>query len=228
MRTTASEWNERYSSSNQVWSGQPNGLLLREVEGLAPGTALDVGAGEGADAVWLATRGWQVTAVDISSVAIDRARKAADAAGASVDWRVGDIAEVAGQFDLVTAFYPVVPKEGEMFARICDRVAPGGTLLFVHHVPGYGHTEHGHPEHGHPQAGGPERGHQEHGAHGHAHEPGHRGPDFEMFMTPADARAALGHGWEVVKDEVVDRHVDGGAGAHHRFDGLLRAVKRGR
>lgn len=206
MRTTASEWDERYASSDRVWSGQPNGLLVREVDGLEPGAALDVGAGEGADAVWLASRGWSVTAIDISSVAIERAKVASREAEVEVDWIVGDVGTLSGQFDLVAAFYPVVPKDGDMFAKILDLVAPGGTLLFVHHMPNPDSRAHH------------DAGHHAHHAHG-------KGPDFTRFMSPADARAALGEGWEIVKDEQVERHVTAGAGARHRLDGLVRAVK---
>ncbi|MEW6902291.1 class I SAM-dependent methyltransferase [Trueperella pyogenes] len=212
MTTTASEWNERYSASGRVWSGQPNGLLVQEVEGLSPGAALDVGAGEGADAVWLASHGWQVTAVDISSVAIARARSAGEDAGVDVTWLVSDIADVSGQFDLVSAFYPSVPKGTDMFQHICNLVAPGGTLLFVHHVPP-SRVPDGQGGHGHHSHGGP---------HGHGQ---HKGPDFNKFMSVADARAALGDGWDVVKDDVIARHLSCGAGAHHRLDGILRAVR---
>ncbi len=66
-------WNERYRSSERVWSGNPNPQLVAEVAGLAPGRALDVGCGEGADAIWLARRGWDVVATDISGVALERA-----------------------------------------------------------------------------------------------------------------------------------------------------------
>lgn len=72
-------WDQRYRSRDQLFSGAPNGVLVTEVTGLPPGRALDVGCGEGADAIWLASRGWQVTAVDISRVAVERA--AAQAAG---------------------------------------------------------------------------------------------------------------------------------------------------
>src|ERR671912_1096728 len=80
------EWNERYAGCNQIWSGQPNQALVTEVSPLPPGRALDVGCGEGADAVWLALRGWSVTALDVSEVALERAKKAAAAAGAEVAW----------------------------------------------------------------------------------------------------------------------------------------------
>src|SRR3954471_21898208 len=83
---TAAEWDERYTGSPQIWSGNPNGALVAEVAALAPGRALDVGCGEGADAVWLATRGWRVTALDVSEVALDRAAQHARAAGVAVAW----------------------------------------------------------------------------------------------------------------------------------------------
>ncbi|WP_338037967.1 class I SAM-dependent methyltransferase [Nocardiopsis halophila] len=71
----AQSWDDRYSSEERLFSGNPNGVLVAEVEGLAPGRALDLGCGEGADAVWLAERGWHVAAVDISQVALDRRRR---------------------------------------------------------------------------------------------------------------------------------------------------------
>ncbi|GAA5144654.1 class I SAM-dependent methyltransferase [Pseudonocardia eucalypti] len=74
---SAEYWDERYGQREQLWSGEPNGPLVVEVSGLAPGRALDVGCGEGGDAIWLARRGWRVTAMDISQVALDRAAEAA-------------------------------------------------------------------------------------------------------------------------------------------------------
>jgi 2-polyprenyl-3-methyl-5-hydroxy-6-metoxy-1,4-benzoquinol methylase len=65
-------WDERYRSHDALWSGNPNDHLINETDGLTPGPALDVGCGEGADAVWLAERGWRVTAVDLSTVALER------------------------------------------------------------------------------------------------------------------------------------------------------------
>ncbi|MFZ2510772.1 MAG: class I SAM-dependent methyltransferase [Gordonia sp. (in: high G+C Gram-positive bacteria)] len=70
---SAAEWDERYSGGDRLWTAQVNPALAREVVGLAPGRALDVGSGEGADARWLADHGWTVVAVDISQVALDRA-----------------------------------------------------------------------------------------------------------------------------------------------------------
>ena len=86
LRDDESVWDARYAELDQVWSGNPNLALTVEVEGTAPGRALEVGCGEGADAVWLATQGWAVTALDPSGVALARARAAAEAAGADVTW----------------------------------------------------------------------------------------------------------------------------------------------
>src|ERR687885_1951411 len=87
----APEWDARYRERDgAMWSGRPNGRLVAEVASLAPGRALDVGCGEGADAIWLAQRGWTVTAVDISDVALGRAREAAELARVVVECICGD------------------------------------------------------------------------------------------------------------------------------------------
>src|SRR4051812_25376983 len=85
------EWDARYGEpGDALWSGRPNGRLVAELADLAPGRALDVGCGEGADAIWLAQRGWTVTAIDVSDVAVGRARANAERLGVGVDWIVGD------------------------------------------------------------------------------------------------------------------------------------------
>src|SRR5215213_3420754 len=100
------EWDARYGERDgAMWSGRPNGRLVAEVADLTPGRALDVGCGEGADAIWLAQHGWTVTAIDISDVAIGRAREAAEPAGAGVEWVCGDALRQpfpARSFDLVS------------------------------------------------------------------------------------------------------------------------------
>lgn len=80
------EWDGRYTAADQVWSGEPNSALVTEVADLTPGRVLDVGCGEGADAVWLASHGWHVTALDVSRVALEQARRAAVDAGVAVQW----------------------------------------------------------------------------------------------------------------------------------------------
>jgi SAM-dependent methyltransferase len=144
----ASEWDARYSEPvGALWSGRPNGRLVVEVEGLTPGRALDVGCGEGADAIWLALRGWTVTAIDISAVAIGRARAAAELAGATVEWICGDALQTAfpaGSFDLVSMQYPALPKAAGQDAvrALLNSVQRDGLLLAVYHDLDDEHREH--------------------------------------------------------------------------------------
>lgn len=146
--TRAAEWDARYGEHDRaMWSGRPNGRLVAEVAALKPARALDVGCGEGADAIWLAQRGWAVTAVDISSVAIARARQEAEMAGVSVEWVNGDVLEMSvppGSFDLVSLQYPALPKAaGERAVRtLLDTVRPAGVLLAVYHHLGDEHRDH--------------------------------------------------------------------------------------
>lgn len=121
-----------------MWSGQVN-LRLAEVAGeLPPGRALDLGCGEGADAVWLAERGWQVTAVDIAQTALDRAAAEAQARGLAVDFQRHELPDTfpAGQFDLVSAQFlhsEVERDRPRTLRRAAEAVAPGGVLLIVDH-----------------------------------------------------------------------------------------------
>jgi len=144
----AAEWDARYiEGDGPRWSGRPNGRLIAEVAGLTPGRALDVGCGEGADAIWLARSGWTVTAIDVADVAVTRAREAAELAGATVEWVRGDALETpfpAGSFDLVSMQYPALPKAaGEAAVRaLLDTVRPGGLLLAVYHDLNDEHREH--------------------------------------------------------------------------------------
>ncbi|MFE0689371.1 class I SAM-dependent methyltransferase [Streptomyces xiamenensis] len=153
-RSAQEHWDDRYRENERIWSGEPNVALVREVSGLTPGTALDLGCGEGGDAVWLADRGWRVTATDISGVALERA--AAHAAGRGVadriDWQRHDLGESfpEGTFDLVSAHFlhstVDLPRE-RILRRAATAVAPGGTLLIVGHA-GWprGHEPEDHPE----------------------------------------------------------------------------------
>ncbi|MEF9913538.1 class I SAM-dependent methyltransferase [Streptomyces sp. P5-A9] len=151
-RTDAEMWDDRYRESDRIWSGNPNVVLVREVEDLKPGRALDLGCGEGADAVWLARTGWQVTATDISRVALERAAvHAADAGVADrVDWQWHDlgVSFPEGEYDLVSAQFlhsmGDLPRE-EILRRAAGAVAPGGVLLVVGHA-GFPSWEHDHPD----------------------------------------------------------------------------------
>jgi SAM-dependent methyltransferase len=144
----AGRWDARYRERDEaMWSGRPNGRLVADVTALAPGGVLDVGCGEGADAIWLAQRGWTVTAIDISEVAICRAREASDRAGVSVEWICGDVLQTpfsARSFDLVSMQYPALPKAtGEAaIRRLLDTVRVGGLLLAVYHDLDDEHREH--------------------------------------------------------------------------------------
>jgi SAM-dependent methyltransferase len=137
-------WDERYSSAGRLWSGQPNRQLVEQARDLTPGTALDAGCGEGADAIWLASRGWTVTAVDVSAVALQRAAAQAAAAGAEiasrVHWQRADLLswEPGWQrFDLVSAQFMHLPGAAlkSVHGRLAAAVRPGGTLLVVAHHP---------------------------------------------------------------------------------------------
>lgn len=128
-------WDDLYGERERVWSGEPNQALVAEVADLPPGRALDIGCGEGGDAHWLARRGWRVTAVDISAVALERA-----AAGPSdgIEWQHVNVVTTPpepGAYDLVSAHYFPIPHEpGHDAVRgLLAAVAPGGTLLFVGH-----------------------------------------------------------------------------------------------
>ena len=144
----AAQWDAKYSESDGPrWSGRPNGRLVAEVADLTPGRALDVGSGEGADAIWLTQRGWTVTAIDISDVAVARARQAAEVAGAAVEWVRGDALQTPfppGSFDLLSMQYPALPKAaGEAAVRtLLATVRPGGLLLAVYHDLDDEHREH--------------------------------------------------------------------------------------
>lgn len=137
-------WDERYRSHPTLWSGNPNRHLIAEASGLPPGAALDVGSGEGADAIWLAQRGWRVTALDLSTVALQRAAAHAAQAGAEtaerIDWLHADLVTwvpAAARYDLVSAQYmhlPAVTRE-TLFRGLAASVSPGGTLLIVGHHP---------------------------------------------------------------------------------------------
>lgn len=137
-------WDERYRSHSAVWSGRPNIQLVSEAADLAAGTALDVGSGEGADAIWLAQRGWHVTATDISAVALERAadhaRNVGDDVAARIDWVQVDVTTWEPSrvtFDLVSAqfMHLPTPQRTSLFGRLAASVATGGCLLIVGHHP---------------------------------------------------------------------------------------------
>lgn len=195
------EWDGRYSEREQLWSGNPNGALVAEVAGLAPGRVLDVGCGEGADAIWLARQGWDVTALEVSGVALARAVGHARDAGVAVRWVHAGLAEAAlppGTYDLVSAQYPALLRTPDAAAEraLLAAVAPGGVLLLVHHA----------------------------GMDTHEPHEGDGSFDPADYVWPSMVTALLDDDWAVELDEQRPRVApDGGAGAHHHDDLVLRA-----
>ncbi|WP_136056387.1 class I SAM-dependent methyltransferase [Microbacterium sp. K24] len=140
----AAFWEDRYRSTRgehgRVWSGRVNEAVEREISGIPSGTALELGCGEGGDALWLAGRGWQVTAIDISATALAVGAAEAERTGLAdrIQWIRADLStwQPSGEFDLVTSAFlhsPVdLPRE-EVLRRAATAVAPGGRLLVVGH-----------------------------------------------------------------------------------------------
>ncbi len=131
-------WDERYAASELVWSRGPNQFIEAECADLPPGRAVDLACGEGRNAIWLAARGWEVTAVDFSQVALDKGRTLASQVDVEidVDWVCGDATEWTGDgFDLaVVAYFQVPAAERRTAARnVVTSLRPGGTLVWVAH-----------------------------------------------------------------------------------------------
>jgi SAM-dependent methyltransferase len=192
------EWDGRYADRDQLWSGEPNGALVAETAGLTPGRVLDVGCGEGADAVWLARKGWDVTGIEVSGLALQRAAAHAHDAGVDVRWVHAELTEAGlapGSFDLVSAQYPALLRTPEASAEraLLAAVAPGGVLLLVHHA----------------------------GMDAHQNDSGFDPADY---VWPTMVSALLDEDWVIECDEQRARDVPvGGAGAHHAADLVLRA-----
>lgn len=132
-------WDAKYGAApDLVWSAAPNRFVVDELAPLPPGTAIDLAAGEGRNAVWLAERGWRVTAVDFSVVAAERGRRLADDRGVSVEWVVADLASYVPKpdaFDLVLIVYLQLTADelAHVLRRAAAGLAPGGTLLVIGH-----------------------------------------------------------------------------------------------
>ncbi len=147
-------WEERYAGEGKVWSGNPNPQLVAEVSALTPGTALDVGCGEGGDVIWLAQQGWQVTGADFSEQGLARAARHAGEAGVAdrTDWwqvDARDLAHDGRTWDLVSTHF-LHPPGGQMVdvtRRLAELVAPGGHLLVVGHAPSEAFANHSGEQH---------------------------------------------------------------------------------
>jgi 2-polyprenyl-3-methyl-5-hydroxy-6-metoxy-1,4-benzoquinol methylase len=224
-----SYWNGRYSEWAAMWSGRVNPILAREASILTPGTVLDLGCGEGADAIWLANAGWKVTAIDVSTTALDRAREHAEAAGVGerIDWQHQDLAEgfPSGEFDLVSAQFlhsPIEMPRGEILRRAAAAVAPGGSLLVVGHF--------GTP----PGAAAEHNAAQRHAAGHNAashHVPGTSHDDMEL-PTPDEVLSDLNlpnDEWQTVVSELAARTVTAPDGTVRELvDSILRVQRRSR
>lgn len=197
-------WEDRYSSRGTLWSGNPNPHLVSEMSDLTPGTALDAGSGEGADAIWLAECGWQVTAVDFSAVALERGVAQAAERGAEfsrrIAWLHEDLTEwvpAEASYDLVSAQFMHLPKEPReaLYRRLAAAVAPGGSLLIVAHHPSDLQTTIPRPQ------------------------------MPELFFTAEDVAALLDpHDWEIVVSEARGRDVTDPEGCTVTIhDAVLRA-----
>jgi SAM-dependent methyltransferase len=204
---TEAFWDERYRSGATTWSGNPNPHLVDQVAGLAPGRALDIGSGDGADAIWLAQRGWQVTGADVSNVALAMSAERAATAGPEVaeriTWEQADFLSwdpAPRRFDLVSAQFMHLPAEAfaALYRRLTPAVRPGGTILVVLHHPSDLATSVG------------RWGHE------------------EMFRTPDEVIDVLGPEWEIELAAAPRREgIDPDGQPVAIRDTLVRAVKRG-
>ena len=132
------DWDRRYAEVENLWAVKPNRFLVGEAEGLEPGRALDLACGEGQNAIWLASLGWDVTGVDFSEVAIARARSRAERDGISADFICADLLSYEpepGAFDLVLLLYLHVPADERrtVLAKAAAALASGGTFVLVGH-----------------------------------------------------------------------------------------------
>lgn len=187
-------WDRRYGERELVWSAEPNRFVAAEITGLAPGRALDLAAGEGRNAIWLAGRGWDVVAADFSAVGIEKGRRLADHAGVAVEWVVADVTawDPPGSFDLVLVCYLQL-EAGPLaaaFERVRPAVAAGATVLVV------GHDRRNPAE-------------------------GTGGPQDPAVLLDADEVVGLLDGFVIERAEVVERPVEGSA--RPALDTLVRA-----
>ncbi len=132
------DWDKRYASVESLWSPKPNRFLVAEVATLAPGRALDLACGEGQNAIWLATLGWEVTGVDYSEVAIAKAKARAERDAVRADFVCADLASYepeAAAFDLVLVLYLHIPgaERHGVLDSAAAALAPGGTFILLGH-----------------------------------------------------------------------------------------------
>ena len=190
-------WDDRYRDKEWLWTAEANRFVVQEVEGLTPGRALDLAAGEGRNAVWLAKQGWDVTAVDFSSMALGRASDLAAHENVSISTIEADLRDYVpevGAFDLVVLAYLHLPPPliSEVLNRAVSALASGGTIVIVGHD--LSNLEHGY--------GGPQVA--------------------EVLYTPASLVADL-ESVNIVKAEKVERPYESDEGTFTAIDALVVA-----
>lgn len=205
----ANEWDDRYRSAELVWGAAPNRFVVEAVTGLPPGRALDVAAGEGRNALWLAERGWEVVATEFSAVAVERGRRIAAERGVGLTWVHADAREHVpdpGGFDLVVLAYLHLPAEEwrSVLERAVRALAPGGRLVSVGH-------DRANPTHG---VGGPQDPDILHDA------------GEVTALLAAQARAA-GLGLSIRRSDTVERPVEAEGGGRRALDALVIADRAG-
>lgn len=190
----STQWNERYSTSDLIWTGRANQFVEAHLAQLEPGTAIDLGAGEGRNAVWLSSRGWSVTAVDFSQVGLDKAQQLAGEHGVEITTACGDATTwtPSGTVDLVVLSYLQLPSDQQrtVLEHAATWLTPGGTLFVIAH-------DRSNVEHGY---GGP--------------------PSPEVCYSVDDTVAAL-DGLDITTAEVAERAVDTPDGTKIALDTLV-------
>lgn len=194
-------WDERYRQKDFVWTADPNRFLVGAVEGLEPGSALDLACGEGRNAVWLASLGWEVDAVDFSGVAVGKARDLAGRLDVEVDFTVRDLLvwePPEASYDLVIVVYLQIPAPGreQVWSSAAGAVRPGGTLVVI------GHDS----DNLTLGCGGPQ--------------------DPAVLYQVDDVVSAVGDDLEVVRSEQVIRPVEDETGHHEAIDNIVVAARR--
>lgn len=196
-------WNTRYRESERIWSGDPNPQLVAEASPLIPGTALDAGCGEGADALWLARRGWHVTAVDFASAALDKGEAEAKRQGLDerITWLCEDLTSWRPdqEFDLVSAqfFHLTSALRDQGLRNLASVVGHGGSFLVVGHNRQDVKTHTGHERHA------------------------------EMLFNPSEVEVLLDpEVWRIQVSEARDRVVDAEGEPFTYVDTVVHAVRR--
>ncbi len=194
----STHWDERYSTSELIWTGRANQFVETHLTELRPGTAIDLGAGEGRNAVWLASRGWTVTAVDFSQVGLDKAQRLAEDHGVEITTVCADATSWVpdAPVDLVVLSYLQLPADQQrvVLEHAATWLNAGGTLLVIAH----------------------DRSNVEHG---------YGGPPSEDVCYAVDDTVAALAGLEVTTAEVAERHVDTPDGTRTALDTLVIAQR---